>query len=400
MIGSTSISPHESTLSASTTLSSHFWGLSPQNMLSSSLRRAAWAPLAPVSGICRSSTQALGASSAGLTPTRQRRYSSSSSKPSDGSRRFDASSQTPAKEVNAKEKREGKSSRRRGKDGSGRSGSKSNLPTAFSRLPSVPSTQHLQPIGQFNEDRACIHGLETNSMIIRTDVHIASFFSIHRPISVSTTVPPISSSEAFDSLFATKQTSKNGSDDVIFTLSSAVNSMENVAHRFAENDGSMGGFDFENGQIDGLDMSELKLSVEEYTRRLRPFQPPPPPVPYVSSKDLVAAESGDLHQPQETSYSTVLTIQESTHSDGSKTYEAHTTPFIQARSMEAPGADEIEAVIDVPRSSDTTYIERLRNNATMHALSTRRRRKLKMKKHKFKKLLRRTRTLRRKLDKA
>jgi hypothetical protein len=122
-----------------------------RNMLSSSLRRAAWAPIAPASGISRSSSQGLAASSSGIVRSkqaRQRRYSSSSSKPSDGSRRIDASSQTPTKEVNSGEKREGKSSRRRGKDGSGRNGSKSSPPTAFSRLPSVPSTQHLQPHGK------------------------------------------------------------------------------------------------------------------------------------------------------------------------------------------------------------------------------------------------------------
>ncbi|KAL4782408.1 hypothetical protein BJX76DRAFT_349393 [Aspergillus varians] len=342
-------------------------------MLSSSLRRAAWAPIAPVSGVCRSSSQGLATSSAGIV--RQRRYSSSSSKPSDGSRRVDASSQTPAKEVSSGEKREGKSSRRRGKDGggSGRSGSKSSQPNAFSRLPSVPSTQHLQP----------------------HDVQLASFFSIHRPISVSTTVPPPSSPEAFDSIF-TKRTSKNEATDVLFTLSSAVNSMENAAHRLAENDGPLNAFEIEGNQLDGLDMSELKVSVEEMTKRLRPFNPPPPPVPYTAT-----TESADQHQAQESSsYSTVLTIQESTLSDGSKTYEAHTSPFIQTRNMEAPGAEEAEAVVDLPQNSQTTYIERLRNNGAMQALSTKRRRQRKMKNHKFKKLLRRTRTLRRKLDKA
>lgn len=182
----------------------------------------------------------------------------------------------------------------------------------------------------------------------------------------------------------------------MFTLSSAVDSMENAAHHFAENDGSLGGYEGEKTQFDALDMSELKVSVEEMTKRLRPFNPPPPPTPYTA-----AAESADQQQSQGTSsYSTVLTIQESTLSDGSKTYEAHTTPFVQAQNMEAPGAGETEAAIDVPQNSQTTYIERLRNNRTMHAISTRRRRQRKMKNHKFKKLLRRTRTLRRKLDKA
>ncbi|KAL3482370.1 hypothetical protein BJX99DRAFT_216902 [Aspergillus californicus] len=348
-------------------------------MLSSSLRRAAWAPITPVSGICRPSSQNLTASSAGIagaTHARQRRYSSSSSKPSDGSRRFDASSQTPTKDVNSAEKREVKSSRRKGKDAGGRNGSKSNAPTAFSRLPSVPSTQHLQP----------------------HDVHIASFFSIHRPISVSSTVPPPSSAEAFDSLFTHKKT-KHEADDVIFTLSSTVNSMEDAAHHIAENDGSMNAFEMEGNQLDGLDMSELKVSVEELTRRLRPFNPPPPPVPF--SESAAATESGGLRESRDTSsYSTVLTIQESTHSDGSKSYEAHTSPLVQTQAMEAPGADEAEAIIDLPHNSQNTYIERTRNTGTMNAISTMRRRKLKMKKHKFKKLLRRTRTLRRKLDKA
>ncbi|KAL4810055.1 hypothetical protein BDV18DRAFT_52393 [Aspergillus unguis] len=335
-------------------------------MLSSSLRRAAWAPVAPVSGICRTSTQGLATASTGIV--RQRRYSSSSSKP------VDASSQLLAKEVSSGGKREGKSARRSRKDGSGsgRNGSKSSQPNAFSKLPSVPSTQHLQP----------------------HDVQLASFFSIHRPISVSTTVPPPSSPEVFDSIF-TKQ-AKNDADDVIFTLSSAVDTMETAAHHYAENDGPMNAFEMEGSQLDGMDMSELKASVEEMTKRLRPFNPPPPPTPYVA-----AAESEAQEQPQgSSSYSTVLTIKESTLFDGSKTYQAQATPFVQAQAMEAPGADETEAIIDAPSNSQTTYIERVRNNGTMQALSTRRRRMRKMKNHKFKKLLRRTRTLRRKLDKA
>lgn len=349
-------------------------------MLSSSLRRAAWAPITPISGIARSSSHALPACSNTLLGAaqhvRQRRYSSSS-KPSDGSRKVDTSSQTPTKGVNAGEKREGKASRRRGKD-SGRNGSKSNQHTVFSRLPSVPSTQHLQP----------------------HDVHVASFFSIHRPISVSTTVPPPSSPEAFDAIFTAKKSTKHEADDVIFTLSSTLNSMENPAYHLGEQEGSLNHFDMEGNQLDGMNMAELKVSVEELTRRLRPFHPPPPPVPFNESKDTGAAEPENFSSRETSSYSTVLTIHESTHADGRKTYEAHTGPFVRTPDMDAPGTGESEAIIDVPSQPGTTYIERLRNNRTMQAISTKRRRKLKMKKHKYKKLLRKTRTLRRKLDKA
>ncbi|KAA8646362.1 hypothetical protein EYZ11_008739 [Aspergillus tanneri] len=384
MIGSTSISPPALYTALFPTFSSpSSWALRRRKMLSYSLRQAVWAPIVPITGISRSSSQALTTFSNGLIgatqQVRQRRYSSSSSKPSDGSRRIDASSQTPAKGVNSGEKREGKASRRKGKDSNGRNGSKSNQHTAFSRLPSVPSTQHLQP----------------------HDVHVASFFSIHRPISVSTTVPPPSSSEAFDAIFTMKRPTKQETDDVMLTLSSTVHSMENAFQVAAEQEGSVNGFEMEGGQLDGMNMSDMKISIEELAKRLRPFHPPPPPVPFeeLAARDM-DAESEDLHTQEISSYSTVLTIHESTHADGRKTYEAHTGPFVRTTEMDAPSAEEDQGIIDVPNGSESTYIERLRNNLTMHALSTKRRRRLKMKKHKLKKLLRRTRTLRRKLEKA
>lgn len=117
-------------------------------MLSTSLRRAKWAPLPgialPASGL--SSTGLLGAT----RRAHQRRYSSSSKPPvppSDGSRRMDTS--TPAKGVNSSGEKS-KSSRRRNKDIGARGGSSksSQQHAAFSRLPSVPSTQHQQPHGE------------------------------------------------------------------------------------------------------------------------------------------------------------------------------------------------------------------------------------------------------------
>lgn len=241
------------------------------------------------------------------------------------------------------------------------------------------------------------------------DVHVASFFSIHRPISVTTTVPPTSSAEAFSAIF-TKKASKTGPEDVIYTLSSAVNSMEHAVHsqqfaaseqdelRNALSQASSGNMESEVTHLDGVPMQELKISAEELVRRMRPFHPPPPPVPFDEMN------SADLDQTEETSksqsYSTVLTIRESTHADGHKTYEAHTTPFVRNEELEAPGVYDVEAIIEEPNGSRTTYMERLRNNRTMHAISVKRQRKLKMKKHKYKKLMRKTRTLRRKLDKA
>lgn len=234
-------------------------------------------------------------------------------------------------------------------------------------------------------------------------MHVASFFSLHRPMSVTTTVPPTTSTDAFNAIFDSK-TSRKSTDDVINTLSSMVQTME-IASQGPQHDVQQPG---NHAQIDiiHLDrpaMQDLQAPVEELVRRLRPFHPPPPPVPLDEAIAAEEAARNDEPTSQQT-YSTVLTIRESTHSDGHKTYIAHVSPFVRQdnnTTMEAPSAAETEETsVDEPRRSGQTYMERTRDNRTMYAISVRRQRRLKMKKHKRKKWLRKTRHLRRKLDKA
>lgn len=274
------------------------------------------------------------------------------------------------------EKREGKATRRRGsrEHGGGRQ-QKSSQQAAFSNPPSVPSTQHLQP-----------HA---------ADVHVASFFSIHRPISITASVPPTSNTEAFDSLFSSKRPARTTDPaDVILTLSTAARSLENAAAEEDMNDAAAGGyghFDAGGGgdQYDAIDASNMYISVEEYARRLRPFHPPPPPAPASDSASAVDSASS---------------VDESSSSSSSKSsmYDAQTSPFVRPDDMNAPPAagSEGDASVDVPNGAGVGYVERPHEDRSMHVISTKRRRRLKMKKHKYKKLLRRTRTLRRKLDKA
>lgn len=233
---------------------------------------------------------------------------------------------------------------------------------------------------------------------------MASFFSIYRPISVTASVPPTSSAEAFNALFSSRRSPKIEPGDVIFTLSSAVNSMENAAQQddfqnMLNGGGSLSHMDADGNQLDAFNMADLDISIEEFTKRLRPFHPPPPPVPLDEYKNVSGVEPTDEVSKQTASYSVILTIRESTHADGRKTYEARTAPISRTEEMNDPASFDTEAVIDMP-ASGINYIESPEENSTMHAISTKRRRRLKMKKHKYKKLLRRTRTLRRKLDKA
>ncbi|KAJ6152687.1 hypothetical protein N7497_007006 [Penicillium chrysogenum] len=337
-------------------------------MLSTSLRRAAWTPL-PLPGITRSG-QNLTSSLLGATrPLHQRRYSSSSSKPpvppSDGPRRMDTSA--PAKGVNSSSEKS-KANRRRGRT--------ALLGTDLQSLANLPHFPTSQVSPRHSTDSHMV------SAQIPANVHVASFFSIHRPISVTTTVPPTSSTDAFEAIFSSKRPLKNEPEDVIFTLSSAVQSMETGSQGMSESEEQFRSFSEQDGELRMLDASS-------------------PPVPLDTSA-AETAESTDAQIDNEyQTYSTVLTIREARHADGRKTYEAHTGPFVRSGEMEDPSDMRDEISIEAPSDSTAgmTYMERLRNNHTMHAISTMRRRKAKMKKHKFKKLMKRTRTLRRKLDK-
>ncbi|WEW56804.1 hypothetical protein PRK78_002259 [Emydomyces testavorans] len=387
----------------------------------------------------RPSTIVFASCASNLTAPRghQRRYSSSKPPvpPSDGSRGIDAPSQAPAKSVSPSKKDEAeKRPKRRTKE------SKSKPETSLN-LPSVPSTQHLHPQGSCH---LVLHSHEldysstlspggqqyvfiANTSQIFSDIHVASFFSIHRPMSVTTSVPPASTSEAFSTIFSSKRQAKAQQNDVIYTIASAVNVIESALPRnqraAEDNDlraavtqASTSNAEPEMTHLDGVPMQDLRVSVQEFAKRLRPFNPPPPPVPIDETKQANSLEVDAEAVQAEQSYSTVLTIRESSHADGSKSYEAYTTPFVRVEEVEAPAGVETNA-IEEQKTPETArlpsrFLDRMRirqlrweaymerRNRSMHAISVKRQRKLKMKKHKHKKLMRKTRNLRRKLEKT
>jgi Mitochondrial domain of unknown function (DUF1713) len=247
-------------------------------------------------------------------------------------------------------------------------------------------------------------------------VHVASFFSIHRPISVTTSVPPASSAETFNAIFSSKKQSKTQPEEVIYTLTSVVSSLESSLHHHQRGSGleqeelrrtvtqaPTSSTETEATYLDRLSAQDLRASVEEFIKRLRPFNPPLPPTPFDDRPvfEGLQSEQRDIEPTSFHTYSTLLTIRESTHADGHKTYEAHATPFIRGANTEAPEIFNGDPLVEGAQNSICrTYVERLHRHRKIHTISVKRQRKLKMKKHKYKKLLRRTRTLRRKLEKS
>ena len=104
-----------------------------------------------------------------------------------------------------------------------------------------------------------------------------------------------------------------------------------------------------------------------------------------------AAPATETAQAKRT-YTATLTIEESTSPLGEVTYVAHSSPLQDVEEPTVPTAFR-----DRMRERRLRYVEE-RAGGEMFSISVKRQRKLKMKKHKYKKLMRRTRNLRRRLD--
>jgi hypothetical protein len=217
-------------------------------------------------------------------------------------------------------------------------------------------------------------------------------------------MPKSVTDEQFASIFAPRTKTSSKVSETMSTISSTIDQLEgpmasmtidgqqDAAHATAANDG-MHRMEIRNP--DGSE-SSIYLQVDAMSGDFLPFRPPPLPQPQSNADAAATAEASEHTEettPLHRSYKAMFTIEESTEPDGQIRIVAHSPRIMQ---------DE------QPRS----FIERLaqrqlrldeaRGTARggMYAISVRRQRKLRMKKKKYKKLMRRTRNLRRKLDRT
>lgn len=368
-----------------------------------------------------------------------------------------------------------------GKTASGNSNSNAaaSLPRASTikqKLPSVPSTQHLP----------------------MESVALSAFFSQHRPISITHSLPKIITEDAFAAIFAPR-TARGKTSDVIRTLSRAVGDLEGPLAALSVNDGNQtpqgksrrqskesaaharqqlqlqleedaeasaaateedplaSKVAFKNA--DGTD-SDYYFQVNSMPDAYLPFHPPPAPMPEMT--DAQAAEAAEaeaesaaamdaenaadgiegivngndmkvdldvVFNPAEAAtpgssriFKAVLTIEEKVDENGEVQLVAHTPQILDENAAASAEASE---TTEIPRSffermalrqmrfDDARQHQRmvrqlqryqlpsaLEKAPSMSAISVKRQRKLKMKKKKYKKLMKRTRTLRRKLDRT
>lgn len=229
-----------------------------------------------------------------------------------------------------------------------------------------------------------------------TALGLSTFFSLHRPISVTQTMPRSVSNEHFASIFAPR-TKASKVSDTVSTLTSTIDQLEGPVAQL-----TIGGHE-DQGAGEGVHKVELRnpdgsesslyLQVDTMSGEFLPFRPPPlPQAQSPGEADGIAAEAEAVEPvPQHRVYKALFTIEESTESDGQIRIVAHSPRIVnvgQPRSfLERMARRQLQA-------------NTVRGRNSLYAISVKRQRKLRMKKKKYKKLMKRTRNLRRKLDRT
>jgi hypothetical protein len=249
---------------------------------------------------------------------------------------------------------------------------------------------------------------------------LSTFFSLHRPISVTNSFPKAITDDAFAQIFAPRTKPVSYNNKVMSTLARTVEQLEQPMQGLSigtQHDTSAA--TDANGEpmhqisvrhADGTE-SNVYVQLDHMSGQFLPFRPPPAPQPLSASEVEASAESENAmseqdmaleQQPQTRIYKAVFTLEETIDENGNARIVAHTPQLV-----EEDGGDTGFDVSNPPRS----FLERMalreirreqvRGQANgMLAISVKRQRKLKMKKKKYKKLMRRTRNERRKLDRV
>lgn len=241
----------------------------------------------------------------------------------------------------------------------------------------------------------------------KLDIAASAFFSLYRPLSVTASFPKVVTEEAFAAIF-TQRTKSNKHSDVISTLSNTVNKLESAAQQekrwSAETDDLRAAITAESQQSQSevlhLDQDpnagSLHFPRHILSGKYQPFNAPPPPVPMNTAESLAAGAEAAEASAQHKTYTAVLTIEETTDLNGEVTYMATSSPLVEEAPTPAPR--RFLERMNIRQDKYDEYRERRSIDTGMWAISVKRQRKLKMKKHKYKKLMRRTRNLRRRQD--
>ncbi|KAF1815627.1 hypothetical protein P152DRAFT_191480 [Eremomyces bilateralis CBS 781.70] len=255
-----------------------------------------------------------------------------------------------------------------------KSASQPSVDDAFSHLPSVPNTQHLQ----------------------QSDIAIASFFSLHAPISIRsdppTTIPSQRDIDAFLDQLSPSALQKRKADSIMSTLSNVVRTLDSKPQTGTPVNPFEPPSNHLRWQSAGTPDTSSIDAANQHIASLLPFQKPRAPAPITvtgtetfldlqarpkgtrARKNAATVQRGRTAVVEEKQWETRVVIKTRTLADGTKEITGTASPMVRTDAAEGVRYEE-------PKKEEVAI----------------RQRKLKMKKHKYKKLMKRTRNLRRKL---
>ncbi|KAI2472609.1 hypothetical protein F4781DRAFT_383355 [Annulohypoxylon bovei var. microspora] len=345
-------------------------------MLPSSMRRVvSVAPQSPfLSNLAPASTRLPAAFTLGCNPRGQQRRRYSSSKPSSPNDSPKDPKDISNSQVTATPSQPSKKSREKQKR-------KANEWTDIKlKLPSVPSTQHLP----------------------QESLALSTFFSLHRPMSVTNSCPKAITDDAFAQIFA-PHTKNSKYNDVMSTISSTVDELEQPMQNLTV-ESQQGGEAITDANGEPMHKIDLKhpdgtessvyVQLNAMSGQFLPFRPPPLPQAESAAEPEVDAKLEKMMEciPHTRIYKAMFTLEESTDENGQLRIVAHSPQIIEE-------AEPPRTFLERMAMRQIRWREEVRGESPdMLAISVRRQRKLKMKKKKYKKLMKRTRNVRRKLD--
>ncbi|KAH8682209.1 hypothetical protein BX600DRAFT_447987 [Xylariales sp. PMI_506] len=351
-------------------------------MLPSSVRRVVTA--APSSSLLSNlvptaarATAPTAISAFSYNPRNQQRRRYSSSKPSSPN---DSPKGLPDGQMTTSPAQSSKSSGDKSTSGEKRRRKAKDNSDMVGKLPSVPSTQHVP----------------------QEALALSTFFSLHRPMSVTQGFPKAITDDAFAQIFAPagKNTNNNKFNDVMSTLSKTVDDLEQPMQglTIAGQHQDPAALDANNEQMHKIDLrhadgseSSVYVQLNAMSGQFLPFRPPPLPQPESATAAETGAEEAVEAAPHHRVYKAIFTLEETTDANGEVRITAHSPTLVEENSTPRTFLERM-ALRQLRR-------EEVRGRPDeMMAISVKRQRKLKMKKKKYKKLMKRTRSERRKLD--
>ena len=165
----------------------------------------------------------------------------------------------------------------------------------------------------------------------------------------------------------------------------------------------------DTSHIDKLSPHAFDINIDNLKQRFRPFDTPHAPVPLESldAEDPTRVAKARRQPTTHKAYSMMVNILESTDANGQTSYSASASDVYE----EPSPIHATAAFSSLPKQPFLGRMQRRQrrtwqireqgpHRGVWRLISVKRQRKLKMKKHKYKKLMKRTRTLRRKLERG